>query len=233
MERRETRSSVAAGAWSYAQGPGVTRRGRQLQRGTGKRQWPDRWRRPRPSRSVRQQAMSTRKITEGPRRGFAKRLLVCFLAALFALQPLVRASSPCSAGSSASDGGRCCCSAPESVLVPSCCSTGASNPETSGAPILAARGGCGCELQAPVPVSALPLESSIRGAERDGHSGFERWIEAGALVSASTPVQGWDSPPGIASDARCGEMHPFPDRTAAISARRPRGLLDLICVARC
>lgn len=167
------------------------------------------------------------------RPGFARQVLACVLPVLFAIQPNARASSACSSGEPVSGGVSCCCSAPTNVLATSCCSTGAPSRDDSGESILSPLSRCTCEMQAPAPLSALPLESGLRGAERGSDSCFHQWIETGALASASIPFLGWASPPGDVHVAPHDRFHPFGDPTAAVLVRRPRGLLDLICIARC
>ena len=91
---------------------------------------------------------------------------------------------------------------------------------------------CTCELQAPAPFPALPRESGLRGAERGSDGGLAGWIESGALASASTPIPEWASRPGEVCP-RIDGLRPSDSQTAAILARGHRGLLDLLCVARC
>jgi hypothetical protein len=88
-------------------------------------------------------------------------------------------------------------------------------------------------MQAPAPFSALPRESGMRNVDRGNDSGFDRWIESGALASASTPSPEWASPPGELNGPLIDGLHPSANPTAAIVARAPRGLLNWICVARC
>ena len=176
---------------------------------------------------------STRQRSSRTRPGFARQVLACLLAVLFAIQPNARASSACPKGKPVSGGENCCCSVPPTVPATNCCSTEALGRDTSGEPILSPLSRCACEMQAPAPLSALPRESGLRGAERGSDSCFHRWIETGALASASTPFLGWASPPGDVHSALHDGLHPFGNPTAAVFVRRPRGLLDLICVARC
>ena len=181
----------------------------------------------------RREARSTKTRLDRSRLGFARRLFACFLAALFAAQPTAWASSACSKRELTSGMPSCCCSVPASALATSCCSTEVSSRADSDVPVLSLLSRCSCELQAPVPLPALPRESSPRGNERGSDRTIDRWIESGALASASTPLLDWASPPGDPSVAlHCG-LHPFDSPTAAVLVRRPRGLLDLICVARC
>ena len=181
---------------------------------------------------ARPMSTSTRKRSR-LRPGFARQVLACLLAVLFAVQPNARASSACSSGKPVSGGVSCCCTAFTNVLATSCCSTEAPSRDSSSESILSPFSRCTCEMQAPAPLSALPRESDLRGAERGSDSCFHRWIETGALASASTPFLGWTSPPGDVHIALLDRFHPFGDPTAAVLVRRPRGLLDLICIARC
>jgi len=172
---------------------------------------------------------STRKRGRS-RPGFARRILACLLAVLFAIQPIARASSACSSDSA---GEGCCCSVSTSVSATSCCSTETSNRSTSSGSFLSPLSRCTCEMQAPAPLSALPRELGLRGAERGGDGCCGRWIERGAFASASTPLVAWVSPPGDAHVTLRDGLHPLGNPTAGMHLRRPRGLLDLICVARC
>lgn len=177
---------------------------------------------------------STRLRSRRTRPGFARQVLACLLAVLFALQPIARASSTCSKGKPVSAGEDCCCTVPPTVPATNCCSIEASSRDTSSGSFLSTLSRCACEMQPPAPFSAPPREPGLRGAERGAEGGFDRWIESGALASASMPLLDWASPaPGDACGVLHEGLHPFGNPTAAVLVRRPRGILDLICVARC
>lgn len=180
--------------------------------------------------AARPMSTSTRQRCSRTRPGFARQFLACFLAVLFVVQPIARALSACS---SDSGGENCCCSVSTSVSATGCCSTAISNRDTSSVSFLSPLSRCTCEMQAPAPLSALPRELGLRGAERGGDGCFGRWVERGAFASASTPLVAWVSPPGDAHVTLRDGLHPLGNATAGIRLRRPRGLLDLICVARC
>jgi hypothetical protein len=177
--------------------------------------------------------MSTRKRCDRTQPGFARRLLACFLSALFAVQPIAGASSACPRGRPVSGQEVCCCSGPSSVPVSSCCATEEPSQRTSGTSILSPLTRCNCAIQAPAPFSALPRESGPRSADRGSDGNLDGWIESGALASTSTPLPEWASPPGEVYVPPIDGLHPSSNPTATILARGPRGLLDLICVARC
>ena len=188
---------------------------------------------PGPQRCARLKAMSTRKRRDGTQPGFARRLLACLLTALFAVQPSAWASSACSREGPVSGQEICCCSAPSSARETSCCSTEEPSRDASRTSILSPLSRCSCEMRAPVPLPALPRDSSARGADGHGDRCLDRWIESRALASASTPIPEWASPPGEVYGQFIDGLPPSGNPTAAILARGPQGLLDLICVARC
>lgn len=182
---------------------------------------------------VRRKAMSTRNRSDRAQPGIARRFLACFQSALLAVQPIAWATSACLEGRPGPGQEACCCSSPSTVPVMSCCSTEEPRRAASGTSILSPLSQCTCEMQAPAPFSALPSESGVRSVDRGNDSGLCRWIESGALASASTPSPQWPSQSGeLHGPPICG-LNPFRSPTAAILVRGPRGLLDLICVARC
>ena len=176
--------------------------------------------------------MNWNRRSYGTRPGFARRLLACLLAVLLGVQPIAWASWACSRGGRVSGQEVCCCPDQSSIAETSCCSTEQPNRGTSGASILSPLDRCTCELQAPAPFPALPRQSGLRGAERGSDGGLAGWIESGALASASTPIPEWASRPGEVCP-RIDGLRPSDSQTAAILARGHRGLLDLLCVARC
>jgi hypothetical protein len=171
--------------------------------------------------------MSTSRSSDRMRSGLAARLLACLLTALAAVQPVAHAA--CAPGESVSGGEPCCCSARTVVAETSCCSTAAPGGDVA-ASILGPIGRCACALQAPVPFAALPRESGVRGVERGQDRGIARWIESGALASASIPLVGWASTAAARVSLPAGVRAPG---LPIARAHRPRELLDLICVARC
>lgn len=162
----------------------------------------------------------------------ARRLLACFLAVLFVVQPIARALPACSIGALIPGGRPCCCANSSTVQGPSCCSSADIGRGASGAS-LSSVGRCACEVQTPEPIPALPLESGVRGVDGVGDSCLDRWIGAGALASASTPILEWASLPGEACGALIRWPCVLPDAPAPRLARGVRGLLAVICVARC
>ena len=177
---------------------------------------------------------STRQRGRGARQGFTRQVLVCLLAVLFAVQPSARgSSSTCSSGGLVSGAVSCCCSDPTSVLATSCCSSEAPSRAEPGEVIVSPLSRCTCQMQPAAPLSALPRESGLRGAERGSDRCFHRWIEMGALALAMSSSPAGDSPLGEIHGALHDGLHPFGEPTMAVLVRRPRGILDLICIARC
>lgn len=173
-----------------------------------------------------------RERKDATRSEIARRILACFLAALFVVQSIAQASSACSIWALISGRGACCCVNPAKLQAPSCCSTADIGRDVSGTSLSSVKR-CTCEVRAPEPLPALPRESGARGVDGGSDRHLERWIGSGALASASTPILEWASPPGEACVALMDGLHPFPCASAPNLARGVRGLLAMICVARC
>lgn len=163
----------------------------------------------------------------------ARRILACFLAALFVVQPIAQASPACSVLALLSGQEACCCEGPAQVQAPSCCSGTDTGRDAAAASLSARAEPCACEVDAPEPLPALPRGAGTRSADGGGERGLERWIEAGALASASIFVLEWASPPGEACADLVAGLHPFPCLPAPNLARGVRGFLAVICVVRC
>lgn len=162
----------------------------------------------------------------------ARRLLACFLAALCVAQPIAQATPACSIlalpGQEA-----CCCDGPAKVQATSCCSSAVVERDAVAASSYVRVERCACEVRAPEPLPALPREARARGVDGGSERSLEHWIGAGALASASIPLLEWASPPGEACTDLVAGLHPFPCVPAPNLARGVRGLLAVICVARC
>lgn len=177
--------------------------------------------------------MNTRERRDTTRPEIWRRLLACLMAGLFVVQPIIQASPACSILALISGQGACCCAKPSKVQAPSCCSTADISRDASGTSLSSPVKRCGCEVRAPGPLPALPRESGARSVDGDSDRCLDRWIGSGALASASTPILEWASPPGEASVALLDGVHPFSRASAPSLARGARGLLALICSARC
>jgi hypothetical protein len=154
------------------------------------------------------------------------RILAAALGLVLALQPIGATAPRCTIVGIWTGRGLCCCAvnAPES-----CCSAARSASGRDGVSVRSSAGRCACEVDAPRPLSALPIDSGSR-FENGSARALSEWIFAGARTSASTPILSTASPPGQEPP---GPLPPSPDTLAPGCARSARGILALTCVARC
>lgn len=177
--------------------------------------------------------MNTRSHGDWRHAGVARRLLTCLLTVLFLVQPVARLSSACSLNGSPFGSEACCCSDSMPVATVSCCSVAGPSDVSTDTPVLSLGNHCTCEVQAPVPFPAVAPEPGLQSKERGIDGGFARWIEFGALMSSSTPFLEWARPIQQSDLALSSGLRPPAGPVVVGPSGRPRGLLALICVARC
>ena len=136
---------------------------------------------------------------ERGRRTWIDRILATGVAIVLALQPVARASSPCTSRGPDSPNG-CCCAGERAT---SCCE----RPARRGDPRqpVVRREACGCSLRTPIAPLALTGSAEAREVKSSGSAWTQDWITVGAQTSAATPVPqlafGPD-PPGRAETLR-------------------------------
>ena len=172
-----------------------------------------------------------RKRRDTRRPELAGRFFTCFLVALFLVQQIALASPACPTWGSISSREGCCCGNISNPQASSCCPNADTGRDASGRSLTSA-GRCTCEVRAPWPLPALPRDVDARGVDGSRDRTLDHWIGSGARASASTPILGGVSPPGepgvVIDPSRV-----FPCAPAPKLARGARGLLTVICVARC
>jgi hypothetical protein len=156
------------------------------------------------------------------------RLLHGILLALMVLQPAVGAVPTCAVSARLAGEGACCCAAPVSETLDSCCTRPDAGPGESGRSI-ATTSPCVCGPLAPAPAA----EPRIEADSRAGGGAIERWIHRSALQFVPFGCCSSLSPPrGDVS------LSPSPSEYRGASARSRvsgelRERLAVLCVARC